>query len=118
VTYGGTCARIAQHPNWAPFCLEVIALRIDGSGEMRRIVQTRHAKRDYWSEPHASPSPDGSRVIWSSNWGNPGGKVADYVARVRWPEPAGITPPDTAPASRGRQAAPTAGRATPASPSP
>jgi len=32
----------------------------------------------------AGPSPDGSQVIWSSNWGQAGGPVADYVARVSW----------------------------------
>ncbi len=69
----------------APFYQEVVAPRIDGSGEIRRIVQTRSAKYDYWSEAHASPSPDGSQVIWSSNWHQVGGPVADYVARVSWP---------------------------------
>jgi hypothetical protein len=69
----------------APFYREVVALRIDGSGEIRRIVQTRNADHDYWSETHASPSPDGSQVIWSSNWGRAGDAVADYVSRMSWP---------------------------------
>jgi hypothetical protein len=85
VTYAGTYAEISSEPDWAPFYQEVIALRIDGSGEIRRIVQTRDVKHDYWSEAHASPSPDGSQVIWSSNWGQAGGPVADYVARLSWP---------------------------------
>ncbi len=85
LTYSGTEAEIAAHPGWAPFYREVVALRIDGSGEIRRIVHTRQAAHDYWSEAHASPSPDGTQVIWSSNWGAPGAPVADYVARVRWP---------------------------------
>jgi len=46
-------------------------LRIDGSGELRRVLQTRNIKYDYWNETHASPSPDGSQIIWSSNWGTP-----------------------------------------------
>jgi hypothetical protein len=86
LTFAGTYAEIAAHPRWAPFYQEVIALRIDGSGATRRIVQTRNANFDYWSEAHASPSPDGSKVIWSSNWGNAGGAVADFVAIVAWPE--------------------------------
>jgi hypothetical protein len=86
LTFTGTYAEIAAHPRWAPLYQEVIALRIDGSGAVRRIVQTRNASFDYWSEAHASPSPDGSRVIWSSNWGNAGGAVADFVAIVAWPE--------------------------------
>jgi hypothetical protein len=86
VTYTGTEAELDKNPGWSPFYQEVVALRIDGSGEIRRIVQTRDVKNDYWSEAHASPSPDGSQVIWSSNWGKAGGPVADYVARVAWPE--------------------------------
>ncbi|SEE85733.1 hypothetical protein SAMN05444161_7475 [Rhizobiales bacterium GAS191] len=86
VTYTGSYPSVAGQQGWAPFYQEVVALRIDGSGEIRRIVQTRDAKYDYWGEAHASPSPDGSQVIWSSNWGQPGGPVADYVALVSWPE--------------------------------
>jgi hypothetical protein len=85
LSYAGNQAAVAAHPAWAPFYQEVVALRVDGSGTVRRIVQTRNEKHDYWSETHASPSPDGSQVIWSSNWGEPGGFVADYVARLSWP---------------------------------
>jgi len=85
LTYTGNYTEAAKHPDWAPFYQEVVALRIDGSGKLRRIVHTRDAPYDYWSEAHASPSPDGSQVIWSSNWGEAGGPVADYVARLSWP---------------------------------
>jgi hypothetical protein len=85
LTYTGSYPELGAHPDWAPFYGEIIALRTDGSGVIRRIVQTRSAKADYWSEAHGSPSPDGSQVIWSSNWGVAGGPVADYVARVSWP---------------------------------
>jgi hypothetical protein len=88
ITYTGTYSGVAARLRWAPFYQEVIALSIGASGELRRIVQTRNPKYDYWSETHASPSPDGSQVIWSSNWGQVGGSVADYVARLSWPEPA------------------------------
>jgi hypothetical protein len=88
LSYGGTYASVAGQRGRAPFYQEVVALRIDGSGEVRRIVQTRNTPHDYWSETHASPSPDGSRVIWSSNWGQPGGPVADYVTRLSWPQAA------------------------------
>jgi hypothetical protein len=85
ITYSGDFAEGTQHPNWAPFYTEIIALRIDGSGEIRRIVQTRSAKHDYWSEAQGSPSPDGSQIIWSSNWDEAGGPVESYVARIDWP---------------------------------
>ncbi|MBV9113549.1 MAG: hypothetical protein JOY67_12080 [Hyphomicrobiales bacterium] len=84
LTYTGNQAELDGNPNWAPFYQEVVALRIDGSGEIKRIVQTRDVKSDYWSEAHASPSPDGTQVIWSSNWGKAGAPVADYVARIAW----------------------------------
>lgn len=85
LSYGGTPAEVSQHPDWAPYAQQVIALRLDGSGEVRRIVDTQNAHFDYWSETHASPSPDGSQVVWSSNWGVPGGPVYDFVTRVGWP---------------------------------
>jgi len=86
VSYEGSYSKVAGNPGYAPFYQEVVALRIDGSGEMRRIAQTRNAKSDYYSETHASPSPDASQVIWSSNWGEAGGPVADYVSRLSWPQ--------------------------------
>lgn len=85
LSYGGTPAEVSQHPDWAPYAQQVIALRLDGSGEVRRIVDTQNAHFDYWSETHGSPSPDGSQVVWSSNWGVPGGPVYDFVTRVGWP---------------------------------
>jgi hypothetical protein len=85
LSYGGTPAEVSQHPDWAPYAQQVIAVRTDGSGEVRRIVETQNTHFDYWSETHASPSPDGSQVIWSSNWGVPGGPVYDFVTRVEWP---------------------------------
>jgi hypothetical protein len=85
VTFSGAPAKAAHRPAWLPFVREIVALRIDGSGEIRRISHTRSGKHDYRSEAHASPSPDGSQVIWSSNWGQGGGPVAGYVARLSWP---------------------------------
>ena len=86
LSYAGDPTEIAQRSRVAPFAREVIALRIDGSGEFRRVAHTRNVPHDYWSETHASPSPDGSQVIWSSNWGKPGGPVFDFVSRLDWPD--------------------------------
>lgn len=86
LSYEGSYDKVKEAPGWAPFYREIVALRIDGSGELRRIVHTHNEVSDYYSEIHASPSPDGSQVIWSSNWGEPGGPVADYVARIDWPD--------------------------------
>ncbi|WP_051231647.1 hypothetical protein [Kaistia adipata] len=92
VSYAGDPAVVFRHPGWAPYAREVIALRLDGSGEVRRIAQTHNVPFDYWSETHASPSPDASQVIWSSNWGNPGGPVLEFVSRLEWPAETGVGP--------------------------
>lgn len=91
LTYAGDPKEVARRPRWAPFAREVIAVRIDGSGEIRRIVQTRNAPHNYWNQSQASPSPDGSQIIWSSNWGEAGGPVYDFVARLDWPTEASST---------------------------
>jgi hypothetical protein len=85
VTFGGTLNAVSERRRRLPFYQEIVALRLDGSGDARRIVHTRSVEHDYVSEAHASPSPDGSQVIWASNWGQPGAPVASYVARVSWP---------------------------------
>jgi len=82
VTYQGAHARVGGNRYPAPFYREVVAMRIDGSGEIIRIASTNSAEHDYIAETHASPSPDGARVVWSSNWGEPGGPVSDFVTVV------------------------------------
>jgi hypothetical protein len=37
----------------------------------------------YDSEGHASVSPDGTRVIWNSNWDDKEGDISVYVAEIR-----------------------------------
>jgi hypothetical protein len=53
---------------------------------IRRIARER-AGHAYLSEAHATPSPDGTRLIRSSNWGRPDAPGADYVAYLAWPAP-------------------------------
>lgn len=84
LSYAGTPLALTGRLRTAPFAQEVIALKIDGSGEFRRVAHTLNASYDYWSETHASPSPDGSQIIWSSNWGQRGGPVFDFVSRLDW----------------------------------
>jgi len=86
LSYGGNPKEVLSRPEMAPYAREVIALRLNDSGAVRRIAQTRNVDFDYRSESHASPSPDGLQVIWSSNWGVPGGPVYDFVTRVVWQE--------------------------------
>ncbi len=82
ISYEGDPEEIAKHPKWAPYGREVIAVSLDGSERVRRIAQTNNVKVNYNSETHASPSPDGTQIIWSSNWGVPGGPVYEFVTRT------------------------------------
>jgi hypothetical protein len=82
VTFQGNYLNTAARKYPAPFYRELVALRIDGSGEILRLGHTRSALDDYLSESHGSPSPDASMYIWSSNWGNAGGPVSDYVTAI------------------------------------
>jgi len=84
LSYAGNPPAQAQRLRAAPFAQEVIALKIDGSGKFRRVAHTINAPSDYRSETHGSPSPDGSQIIWSSNWGRRGGPVFDFVSRLDW----------------------------------
>ncbi len=54
--------------NWPPFGDEIVAVRIDGSLRVERLAHMHTRGGDYFSEAHASPSPDGRKVIFASNW--------------------------------------------------
>ncbi len=64
--------------SWLPFEDEIFALKMDGSGDVQRIAH-HHSRRfsaitpdrddsNYWAEPHATVSRDGTRMIFGSNW--------------------------------------------------
>ena len=61
---------------------EIIAVRTDGSGEVRRIVHHRSTQAQYWAQAQASVSPDGSLVVFASDWGNSEGQINAYVAKT------------------------------------
>lgn len=94
-----TSARNIREPGWVyisvqdtnpsasmPFHKEIVAVALDGSGAIRRLAHTHHVRNakqgDYVSETHASVSPDGSRVIFSSGWDDPSGTISAYVIDV------------------------------------
>jgi hypothetical protein len=65
---------------------EVTMVKLDGS-EVRRLAHL-HAPRveqagysAYYSEAHACPSPDASKVVWASNW-DESGSIGAYVVDV------------------------------------
>jgi hypothetical protein len=92
-----------EHPGWAlvstyttpssaqhPLGREVFWLPLDGSGDVRRIahhhsdVTIQGDKKDYWAEPHGSPSWDGSRVFFSSTWGDAYKRYDLYMVTGNW----------------------------------
>src|SRR5206468_8077147 len=71
--------RNVNRPGWAyvdyyvedgkRFSAEVIAVKLDGSQAVQRFAHEHSAFSGcYRCEPHASPSPDGRRIIFASNW--------------------------------------------------
>jgi hypothetical protein len=85
VTYEGNPSEVAMHQNWAPYARQVIAVALNGSGEVRILANTNNDSVTYEAEAHGAPSPDGSKIIWSSNWGAAGGPVHEFVSKVDWP---------------------------------
>ena len=71
-----------------PLCNEITAIDLDSttSDTTRRIGHCFNTRVDYVSEVHAVPSPDGSRVMFQSNWANRGGNgrgTDTYVIDLR-----------------------------------
>ncbi len=68
----------ASSGDWLPFENEVFLLKTDGSKTVKRLAH-HYSRRyspatpdsdtsNYFAEPHATISPDGSKVIFASNW--------------------------------------------------
>ncbi len=62
ITYQG------ELPDYPPYANEVVAVRTEGSGEVVRIAAFPNAGDDYWAQPQAVASPDGSMVLWARTW--------------------------------------------------
>jgi hypothetical protein len=82
--------------NWLPFEDEVFFLKLDGSGEVKRLAHHHSCRYSeatpdadssvYWAEPHASASMNGDRIIFGSNWRQDVDKVESvdtYVVDLR-----------------------------------
>jgi hypothetical protein len=104
--FSGLASR--THPGWAlvstytgvetkpqPFAREIFWLKLDGSGAVRRIAhhhsdQAFHRdpsgaeEKDYFAEPHATSSWDGSLVLFSSVWHKPFARYDLYAVTGRW----------------------------------
>lgn len=88
-----------------PFTREIFLVKLDGSGEVERLAHHRslvgtlpNGDRDYFAEPHASSSWDGSRVFFASTWGATGEHYDLYSIQLGGgtitPPPPPPPPPD------------------------
>ncbi|MBI4750295.1 MAG: hypothetical protein HY774_17585 [Acidobacteria bacterium] len=77
-TYDGEGRLEDSASSWLPFEDELLLVKLDGSGEVRRLAH-HHSRRFspqtpdsdtsvYFAEPHATISRRGDRVLFGSNW--------------------------------------------------
>ena len=69
---------------------QVYALKMDGSNTVERLAFHRSTSSSYNAQPQASPSPDGRRVIFASDWGVARGPVQAYIVDTRQLCPNGL----------------------------
>jgi hypothetical protein len=74
--------QIRDNSSWWPFRNEIVAVKLDGS-RIERLGNLHAIKFDYLAESHGCPSPDGTRVIFASDWENGDFPVQAYVIDLR-----------------------------------
>lgn len=72
---------------------EVLAIKLDGSKTVERFAHGRTSAANYDAQAKGVFSPDGSKVMWNSDWGS--GTVYAYVAEM--PGNSGNNVPPAAP---------------------
>ncbi len=62
---------------------EVFWLKLDGSGEVRRVAHHHSSKESggYFAEQHAVANRRGDKIVFSSNWN--GGSISDYLVDLK-----------------------------------
>jgi hypothetical protein len=64
---------------------EILLANTAPGGSVCRIAHHRsygsNGSQGYWAEPHAVPSPSGTRILFGSDWGN-SGTVDTYVVEL------------------------------------
>jgi hypothetical protein len=93
---GHLSMRSYLRPGWASISTnsgnrEIFAVKLDNRNIVQRFAHTRTTEATYDSQAKGVISPDGSKVMWNSDWG--GGTVYAYVAEM----PGNSGPPEATP---------------------
>ena len=74
--------QLRDNSSWWPFRNEIVAVKLDGS-RIERLGNLHAIDFDYLAESHGCPSPDGTRVIFASDWEHGDFPVQAYVIDLR-----------------------------------
>ena len=73
---------LRDEPSYYPYQNEIVAVKLDGT-RVERIGNIHSNSFTYAAEAHGSPSPDGTRVIFASDWDSSNYPVQAYIADFR-----------------------------------
>lgn len=59
---------------------QVYAFPLDGSMRMQVFARQRASSREYLRQPMAVPNPEGTKVLWASDWNDAFAPVHTYIA--------------------------------------
>lgn len=77
----------SQQANLATNSKEVLAVKLDGSQTVERFGWTHNHHWDYESEAHPVPNPDGTKIMFASNWDGTSADDPVHSYVVEWPQP-------------------------------
>ena len=74
---------------------EIVMIATDGSNQVKRIAHHHSVvvNNNYDAQPKASASHDGHFITFTSNWGNPNGRLDLYLVRIQASVTTDQTPP-------------------------
>jgi hypothetical protein len=85
---GHISCRNLQRPGWCYATLigtgynQAVAFKLDGSGTVQRFANHRSTNSNYDVQPKGVVSTDGTKMLWTSDWGHTDGSWFDYVAEM------------------------------------
>lgn len=77
----------SQQANLSTNSKEVLAVKLDGSLTVERFGWTHNHHFNYESEAHPVPNPDGTKIMFASNWDGTSSTDPVYSYVAEWPQP-------------------------------